>query len=97
MRDSSATLNTDFRLQACKHERLRAALEFPRRQVAAVTVAAPAVACAKNTSDRSHHFLGGAVATLVLSFGFFMATSYNSVDFSVYETDPTAPRVVSTI
>jgi hypothetical protein len=41
--------------------------------------------------------LGGAVATLLLSFGFFMATSYNSVDFAVYETDPTAPRVVTTI
>jgi hypothetical protein len=96
MRNSSA----DFRLQACKHERLRAALEFPRRQVVAVTVASPAAragVCTNKTSDRSHHFLGGAVATLLLSFGFFMATSYNSVDFAVYETDPTAPRVVTTI
>lgn len=104
MRNSSANPTTDFRLEGCKHDRLRAALEFRPRSAAAVTVAIDEVvqAAAANVPVASPKrsgkgLVGGAVAMMGLSFCWFLVASFSSVDFSVYETDTSVPQVVQTV
>jgi hypothetical protein len=92
MRDATATHTSDFRLQDCRHERLRAALEFrPHNAVAPAptkTVARP--------SARSGHkgLLCGAAAMLGLAASWFMMASFSTVDYSQYETDTSTPQIV---
>lgn len=99
MRVITATQTSDFRLQDCKHERLRRALEFRPGHLAAVaqsgvleSVAQPSARPSRQVSGKS--LVGGATVLLGLAASWFMMASVASVDFSQYDTDPSTPQIV---
>jgi hypothetical protein len=93
MRNVTATQSSDFRLQDCKHDRLRAALEFRPHTVVAP---APSKAVARSCRAESGHkgLLGGAAAILGLAASWFVVATFSTVDFSQYDTDASTPQIV---
>jgi hypothetical protein len=90
---------TDFRLQACKHDRLREALEFrPRLSALPVAPAAPEetvqISAKFARSAKPKSLFGSAVAVLGLAASWFLMASVVTVDFSDYETDTSTPQIV---
>ena len=88
---------TDFRLQACKHDRLRAALEFRPHQLSALLVApveTVQISAKLSRSAKPKSLLGRAVAILGLAASWFLMASVATVDFSDYETDTSTPQIV---
>jgi hypothetical protein len=95
MRNATATHTSDFRLQDCKHDRLRAALEFhPRGAVAKTATPSPTSVARPRAKSAHKGLLGGAAAMLGLAASWFMMASFTSVDFSQYETDTSTPQIV---